>query len=400
MGDRLICGLTVQLLPKAEKMRKVLVTVALLIVGVAFCLPSASDVQKDVIVPEADLSQQGGELKQRITELETQVLGKQGSGTTETRIGELEHALLGKTAGQDGDADSRISGLESAIKKSQDAARKVSEAMKKDSEDMSAAKAVSAKSPMSATAVSQHMSTKRLTGSCNVAEHKCNNDADLECDTDDQCIGVVVRSSSPAPVPAPEPIFARPQSITTPITSEPKCEKTKHKCLNNPEMECDQDSDCGHAIKKAPHVQQVNKDGCDLRSMTCYQDGREACRDDADCVNYKCKKAPSQWIALVLAMSPFAPLGVAFAYISRWGLMALYLNATFLPCLIACILICCFQPKLEDEAYRMPTAVWIMVFWGILQIILYIWAVWIFGENGFDAGGDFEGCLLRDNWHW
>merc|ERR1712127_790588 len=130
MGDRLICGLTVQLLPKAEKMRKVLVTVALLIVGVAFCLPSASDVQKDVIVPEADLSQQGGELKQRITELETQVLGKQGSGTTETRIGELEHALLGKTAGQDGDADSRISGLESAIKKSQDAARKVSEAMK------------------------------------------------------------------------------------------------------------------------------------------------------------------------------------------------------------------------------------------------------------------------------
>jgi hypothetical protein len=102
----------------------------------------------------------------------------------------------------------------------------------------------------------------------------------------------------------------------------------------------------------------------------------------------------------MLAMSPFAPLGAAFAYISRWGLMALYLNATFLPCLIACILICCFQPKLEDEAYRMPTAVWIMVFWGILQVILYIWAVWIFGENGFDAGGDFEGCLLRDNWNW
>jgi len=182
---------------------------------------------------------------------------------------------------------------------------------------------------------------------------------------------------------------------------QPGCNKNEHKCTNNADRECDTDSDCGKPVavhEAAPPPPKTR--GCNQKKGYCYQDEREHCKVDANCDAYKCKEAPSQWIALVLAMSPFAPLGAAFAYISRWGLMALYLNATFLPCVISCILVCCFQPKLEDEAYRMPTAVWIMVFWGVLQAILYIWAVWVFGENGFDAGGDFEGCLLRDNWNW
>jgi len=183
---------------------------------------------------------------------------------------------------------------------------------------------------------------------------------------------------------------------------QPHCEKKEHKCTNDADRECDKDSDCGKHIEEheAPSPPHVPKKGCDQKTGFCYLDSREECKVDVDCDSYKCKDAPSQWIALVLAMSPFAPLGAAFAYISRWGLMALYLNATFLPCVISCILVCCFQPKLEDEAYRMPTAVWIMVFWGVMQVILYIWAVWVFGENGFDAGGDYEGCLLRDNWNW
>jgi len=198
-----------------------------------------------------------------------------------------------------------------------------------------------------------------------------------------------VEEVTPVEAPTPAPI------------EQPHCEMDKHRCTNNKDLECDKDDDCGHKIKvheaEKPHVP---KKGCDQSKGVCYLDSREECKVDVDCDNYKCKDAPSQWIALVLAMSPFAPLGAAFAYISRWGLMALYLNATFLPCVISCILVCCFQPKLEDEAYRMPTAVWIMVFWGVMQAILYIWAVWVFGENGFDAGGDFEGCLLRDNWNW
>merc|ERR1711959_69429 len=334
MGDRhcrrsLVVGFK-QL--RGRKMRKVLVTVALVFLGLASCLPNGDKPQiHNEVVPEDASDDQ---LKRRLSELETQVLGQQIPGTTDERISGLETALLGKVAS--GSEEDRISGLQNAIKQTE--------------------------KPKTVSLVGVNKAK---------AEHKPAKKAD-----------------SPAPA------------------ASPKCNKKLHKCDNNPDMECDKDSDCGtvkvaHSAAPAPSVAVSHmRKGCDQKALTCYDDHYQACKTDADCESYKCKKAPSQWIALILSMSPFAPLGAAFAYISRWGLMALYLNATFLPCVLACILVCCFQPKLEDEAYRMPTAVWIMVFWGVLQAILYIWAVWVFGENGFDAGGDFEGCLLRDNWKW
>merc|ERR1712216_895786 len=170
-----------------------------------------------------------------------------------------------------------------------------------------------------------------------------------------------------------EALEAKPKGAPKAKPGEAKCDKSQHKCTNNMDLECDADSDCGQVVAHAaapapaPHPSTHMRKGCDQKKQTCFGDDYQACKVDADCESYKCKKAPSQWIALVLAMSPFAPLGAAFAYISRWGLMALYLNATFLPCVLACILVCCFQPKLEDEAYRMPTAVWIMVFWGFCK---------------------------------
>jgi len=334
MGDRhcrrsLVVGFK-QL--RGRKMRKVLVTVALVFLGLASCLPNGDKRQihsNNEVVPE-DASD--GQLKRRLSELETQVLGQQVPGTTDERISGLETALLGKVA--DGSEEARISGLEKKT-----------------------AKTVS-------------------------------------------FVGVKKAKKEDTPAKK-EDTPAKKATATLAKKASPKCNKKLHKCDNNPDMECDKDSDCGTvaysaapAPAPAPQVSHMRK-GCDQKALTCYDDHYQACKTDADCESYKCKKAPSQWIALILSMSPFAPLGAAFAYISRWGLMALYLNATFLPCVLACILVCCFQPKLEDEAYRMPTAVWIMVFWGILQAILYIWAVWVFGENGFDAGGDFEGCLLR-----
>jgi len=307
-------------------MRKVLVAVALIFLGLASCLPSGDKPQIHTEVVPEDASDK--QLNRRLTQLETQVLGQKVPGTTNERISGLETALLGKEAS--GSDEDRISGLQNAVEQTKKAAKT-------------------------------------------------------------------------APTEALE---AKPKGAPKAKPGEAKCDKSQHKCTNNMDLECDADSDCGQVVahaaapSPAPHPSTHMRKGCDQKKQTCFGDDYQACKVDADCESYKCKKAPSQWIALVLAMSPFAPLGAAFAYISRWGLMALYLNATFLPCVLACILVCCFQPKLEDEAYRMPTAVWIMVFWGVLQAILYIWAVWVFGENGFDAGGDFEGCLLRDSWKW
>merc|ERR1711918_208398 len=48
---------------------------------------------------------------------------------------------------------------------------------------------------------------------------------------------------------------------------------------------------------------------------------------------------------------------------------------------LSCIIVCCFPSKLDDDAYRMPAAVWIMVFWGCLQIAMYIWSVWQFAQR-------------------
>merc|ERR1711959_142099 len=303
MGDRhcrrsLVVGFK-QL--RGRKMRKVLVTVALVFLGLASCLPNGDKPQiHNEVVPEDASDDQ---LKRRLSELETQVLGQQIPGTTDERISGLETALLGKVAS--GSEEDRISGLQNAIKQTE--------------------------KPKTVSLVGVNKAK---------AEHKPAKKAD-----------------SPAPA------------------ASPKCNKKLHKCDNNPDMECDKDSDCGTvaysaAPAPAPQVSHMRK-GCDQKALTCYDDHYQACKTDADCESYKCKKAPSQWIALILSMSPFAPLGAAFAYISRWGLMALCLNAPFLPCVLACILVCCFQPKLEDEAYRMPTAVYVMFFWGILQAILY-----------------------------
>jgi len=259
-------------------MRKVLVAVALIFLGLASCLPSGDKPQIHTEVVPEDASDK--QLNRRLTQLETQVLGQKVPGTTNERISGLETALLGKEAS--GSDEDRISGLQNAVEQTKKAAK---------------------------TAPTEALEAK----------------------------------------PKAKP--------------EAKCDKSQHKCKNNMDLECDADSDCGHVVAHAaapapaPHPSTHMRKGCDQKKQTCFGDDYQACKVDADCESYKCKKAPSQWIALVLAMSPFAPLGAAFAYISRWGLMALYLNATFLPCVLACILVCCFQPKLEDEAYRMPTAV-------------------------------------------
>jgi len=139
--------------------------------------------------------------------------------------------------------------------------------------------------------------------------------------------------------------------------------------------------------------------GCDVGKGICYNDDQQECSSNTDCVFNDCANAPSQWWALLLQIV-FAPFGAGFGYIGRWGMMALYLNATFLPCILSCIIVCCFPSKLEDEAYRMPAAVWIMVFWGCLQIAMYIWSVWQFADNAFLAGYPYEGCHLRDDWKW
>merc|ERR1711981_1005438 len=182
MGDRhcrrsLVVGFK-QL--RGRKMRKVLVTVALVFLGLASCLPNGDKQQiHNEVVPEDASDDQ---LKRRLSELETQVLGQQIPGTTDERISGLETALLGKVAS--GSEEDRISGLQNAIKQTEKAKTVSLVGVDKP--------AKKADTPVPAAAEPK----------CNKNMHKCTNNGDMECDEYSDC-GTVAHSAAAAPAPAP-----------------------------------------------------------------------------------------------------------------------------------------------------------------------------------------------------
>lgn len=359
-------------------MRKVLAAFVLVLVGVACGLPH--DVQEtpsaDMVVPEsAGLSAADDQITRRIAHLEQHTVGVVQKGTDMERIAGLEETLL--AAQQIGAPEDRLSTVEAALEASKVATSK----LRKQTETNLLEVPQKVQDAMPADDVAK-------------AEQKVEQAEHVE-----QKLGDLVSVSQKA----------KAQSRAHPADY---CDKKTQMCYYDSNKECDKDSDCGPPPKPPPPPPPpkviVKKEyvpppapatGCDVSKGMCYNDDQQECSTDADCVFNDCANAPSQWWALLLQIV-FAPFGAGFAYIGRWGMTALYLNATFLPCVLSCLIVCCFPSKLEDEAYRMPAAVWIMVFWGCLQIAMYIWSVWQFADNAFLAGYPYEGCHLRDDWKW
>lgn len=363
-------------------MRKVLAAFVLVLVGLAAGLPH--DVQTtpavDMVVSEAaGLPMDDDQITRRIAHLEQRTVGEEQKGTEMERIASLEEVLLG--AQQTGQPEDRLSTVEAALK-----ASKVTTQLKRQPE------------------TNFLEEPQKVQDDAMPSDDVANAEKKVEqAEHVEEKLGDLVSVSQKAKA---ESAGAHPADY---------CDKKTQMCYYDSNKECDSDKDCGPAPKPPPppppppppkvivkkvYVPPPTKHtGCDVSKGMCYNDDQQECSSDADCVFNDCKNAPSQWWALLLQIV-FAPFGAGFGYIGRWGMTALYLNATFLPCLLSCLIVCCFPSKLEDEAYRMPAAVWIMVFWGCLQIAMYIWSVVQFANNAFLAGYPYEGCHLRDDWKW